>query len=72
MISLLVITPQKYNFFSYIYMFFITHVIMNGAMLYVVVEELVPEASQGTHSNISTIGFAAGFALMMVLDVLLG
>ena len=45
---------------------------MNGAMLYVVVEELVPEASQGTRSNISTIGFAAGFALMMVLDVLLG
>jgi len=43
-----------------------------GAMLYVVVEELVPEASQGRHSNISTIGFALGFALMMVLDVLLG
>ncbi|MBR1699006.1 MAG: ZIP family metal transporter [Bacteroidales bacterium] len=43
-----------------------------GAMLYVVVEELIPEASQGRHSNISTIGFAAGFALMMVLDVLLG
>ena len=43
-----------------------------GAMLYVVVEELVPEYSQGKHSNIGTIGFAAGFALMMVLDVLLG
>ena len=43
-----------------------------GAMLYVVVEELVPDASQGRHSNISTIGFALGFALMMVLDVLLG
>lgn len=43
-----------------------------GAMLYVVVEELVPEYSQGKHSNIGTIGFALGFALMMVLDVLLG
>ena len=43
-----------------------------GAMLYVVVEELIPEASQGEHSNIATVGFAAGFALMMVLDVLLG
>lgn len=39
-----------------------------GAMLYVVVEELVPEASEGEHSNIGTIGFA----LMMVLDVALG
>lgn len=43
-----------------------------GAMLYVVIEELVPEASQGEHSNISTIGFALGFALMMVLDVVMG
>ena len=43
-----------------------------GAMLYVVVEELVPEYSQGKHSNIGTIGFAMGFALMMVLDVVLG
>ena len=43
-----------------------------GAMLYVVIEELVPEASQGEHSNMSTIGFAIGFALMMVLDVVLG
>ena len=43
-----------------------------GAMLYVVVEELVPEASQGEHSNIATVGFALGFALMMVLDVLMG
>ena len=43
-----------------------------GAMLYVVVEELVPEASEGPHSNIATIGFALGFALMMVLDVILG
>ena len=43
-----------------------------GAMLYVVVEELVPEYSQGRHSNVGTIGFALGFALMMVLDVVWG
>ena len=43
-----------------------------GAMLYVVVEELVPDYSQGKHSNIGTVGFALGFALMMVLDVVLG
>ncbi len=43
-----------------------------GAMLYVVVEELIPDASKGKHSNIGTIGFALGFALMMVLDVVLG
>lgn len=43
-----------------------------GAMLYVVVEELLPEASEGKHSNNGTIGFAVGFILMMVLDVALG
>jgi len=43
-----------------------------GAMLYVVVEELIPETQNGRHSNLGTIGFAAGFALMMVLDVVLG
>jgi ZIP family zinc transporter len=43
-----------------------------GAMLYVVIEELIPEASQGKHSNINTIGFAIGFVLMMVLDVVMG
>jgi len=43
-----------------------------GAMLYVVVEELIPETQQGKHSNMGTIGFAVGFALMMALDVLLG
>ncbi|MCH5346560.1 MAG: ZIP family metal transporter [Muribaculaceae bacterium] len=43
-----------------------------GAMLYVVVEELIPETQQGEHSNIGTIGFAIGFALMMFLDVALG
>jgi len=43
-----------------------------GAMIYVVVEELIPEASSGTHSNLSTIGFAIGFVLMMMLDVVMG
>ena len=43
-----------------------------GAMLYVVVEELIPEASSGQHSNLNTIGFAIGFVLMMVLDVVMG
>ena len=43
-----------------------------GAMIYVVVEELIPEASKGAHSNIATIGFAIGFVVMMVLDVALG
>ena len=43
-----------------------------GAMLYVVVEELIPEMSEGEHSNVGTIFFAIGFTLMMVLDVALG
>ena len=43
-----------------------------GAMIYVVVEELIPEVQAGEHSNIGTIGAALGFALMMVLDVALG
>lgn len=43
-----------------------------GAMLYVVIEELIPEMSQGEHSNVGTICFALGFTLMMVLDVALG
>ena len=43
-----------------------------GAMIYVVVEELIPESHSGEHSNLSTVGFAVGFALMMVLDVALG
>ena len=42
-----------------------------GAMFYVVVEELIPEASEGEHSNLSTIGFAFGFVLMMILDVVM-
>ena len=43
-----------------------------GAMIYVVVEELIPESQTGQHSNIGTIGVAIGFVLMMVLDVALG
>ncbi len=43
-----------------------------GAMIYVVVEELVPEMAEGEHSNLGTICFAAGFSIMMVLDVALG
>ena len=43
-----------------------------GAMIYVVVEELIPEAQTGEHSNIGTIGVAVGFTLMMILDVALG
>ena len=43
-----------------------------GAMLYGVVEELIPETSEGEHSNIGTVGFAIGFIIMMVLDVALG
>ena len=43
-----------------------------GAMMYVVVEELIPETQEGRHSNMGTIGFAFGFMLMMALDVLLG
>lgn len=43
-----------------------------GAMMYVVVEELIPETAQGRHTNLSTIGFAVGFVTMMAMDVLLG
>ena len=43
-----------------------------GAMLYVVVEELIPEMSQGSHSNLGTVFFAVGFSVMMILDVALG
>lgn len=43
-----------------------------GAMMYVVVEELIPETAQGHHTNLSTIGFAVGFVTMMAMDVLLG
>ena len=43
-----------------------------GAMIYVVVEELIPEMSEGEHSNWGTIAFSIGFVLMMVLDVALG
>jgi hypothetical protein len=43
-----------------------------GAMIYVVIEELIPSANIGKHSNIATMGFAIGFTLMMILDVVLG
>ena len=43
-----------------------------GAMIYVVVEELIPEASVGEHSNLGTLFFAAGFAVMLALEVALG
>ena len=43
-----------------------------GAMMYVVVEELIPESQAGEHSNIGTIGVAIGFVIMMILDVALG
>ena len=43
-----------------------------GAMMYVVVEELIPEISEGEHSNVGTIAFSLGLVLMMVLDVALG
>lgn len=43
-----------------------------GAMIYVVVEELIPEANEGKHSNIGTVGVAVGFSVMMILDVALG
>ena len=43
-----------------------------GAMLYVVVEELIPEMSEGEHSDIGVLSFALGFTLMMALDVALG
>lgn len=43
-----------------------------GAMIYVVVEELIPESAEGEHSNLGTIGFAVGFVIMMILDVTLG
>lgn len=43
-----------------------------GAMLYVVFEELIPEANEGKHSNLATIGFSIGFVIMMILDIALG
>lgn len=43
-----------------------------GAMIYVVVEELIPEMSEEPHSNIGTLAFATGFTVMMILDVALG
>ena len=45
---------------------------IHGAMTVLVIEELIPETAEGKHSNLGTIGFALGFALMMVLDVVMG
>lgn len=62
-------------FFTILFSSFITPIMpyllsfAAGAMIYVVVEELIPEASQGEHSNIGTIGFCLGFIVMMILDV---
>ena len=43
-----------------------------GAMVYVVVEELIPESQDGAHSNIATVGVMAGFVIMMIMDMALG
>ena len=43
-----------------------------GAMIYVVVEELIPESQEGSHTNLATIGVALGFLIMMILDITLG
>ena len=61
----LLLTRQLLPFLPYLLAF------AAGAMMYVVVEELLPEASQGPHSNLTTLGFAAGFLLMMILDTAL-
>ncbi|MCR5764304.1 MAG: ZIP family metal transporter [Treponema sp.] len=62
----LILTSTILTFLPYILSF------AAGAMVYVVVEELLPEATSDEKTNICTIGFAIGFALMMVLDVVLG
>lgn len=62
----ILLTKQLVPFMPYLLSF------AAGAMLYVVVEELIPEASDGEHSNFGVVGFAVGFILMMVLDVMLG
>lgn len=62
----LVLTAQLSPILPYILSF------AAGAMLYVVIEELIPESQNGDHSNIGTIGAALGFALMLILDVALG
>ena len=62
----ILLTKQLVPFMPYLLSF------AAGAMMYVVVEELIPEASDGEHSNFGVVGFAVGFILMMVLDVVLG
>lgn len=63
---MLAITELATPFLPYILAF------ASGAMMYVVVEELIPDTQNGKHTNIGTVGLAVGFALMMVLDVALG
>ena len=43
-----------------------------GAMVYVVIEELIPQAQEGDHSNLATVGFMVGFVVMLMLSVLIG
>lgn len=65
MLITLLITDPILPFLPYVLAF------SAGAMMYVVVEELIPQTQEGVHSNLGTLGFAAGFTLMMVLDVAL-
>ena len=62
----------NYRFDAVVYGVFVSLGFAAGAMLYVVVEELIPEASEGEHSNLGTLAFAAGFTVMLALDVALG
>ncbi|MBR3840147.1 MAG: ZIP family metal transporter [Erysipelotrichales bacterium] len=66
----LIITLMFSNFFKLYLPFLLSFAA--GAMIYVVIEELIPASQNGSHSNISTIGFMFGFVLMMVLSVILG
>ena len=65
-IATLILTPYMKGILPYMLSF------AAGAMIYVVVEELIPEAQHGDHSDVGTIGVALGFVLMMILDVMLG
>ncbi len=58
------------NYLSFLLPYFLSFAA--GAMIYVVVEELIPESQEGKHSNLATIGLMLGFLLMMILDVALG
>ena len=69
-LAVLIVTILAAEFFTPILPYCLS--LAAGAMFYVVVEELIPEMSEGTHSNIGTIAFSVGFSLMMILDVALG